>query len=251
MLNKTKVTHNMRKEWIQQDIDMLFSLYEEGKTRKEIAIVLDRTESSIKNKCFILGLNNTKNSTYRRWTAKEDNILEISLNKGMNYKDISILLDRTAKTCKLRAYKLQITFTNSYFWLDTDIIKLKKLIKDKKSYKDISSILNKSISAIEHKVFEYRLDYINSSRGGFQPLKPGYLYCIYFKDIDLYKIGISNNYTERLKQFGYPADLIYKIYFEDGKEAANLEIQYLKNINHLKVNTGLLISGNTETFRYE
>ena len=241
----------MRKEWTQQDTNMLSSLYEEGKTRKEIGIILNRSESSIKNKCFILGLNNTKNTIYKRWTTEEDKLLELYLKKCMTYKEISTLLDRTDKTCKLRAYKLQITYTNSYFWLTTDVNKLKELIKDKKSYKEISITINKSISAIEHKVFEYKLDYVNSSSGGFQPLKPGYVYCVYFKELNLYKIGISNNYKERLRSFGYRAELIYVLYFEEGNDAVKVEKQYLNNINHLKVNTGLLVSGNTETFRYE
>jgi len=241
----------MRKEWTQQDIDILSSLYEKGKTRKEIGVVLSRSESSIKNKCFMLGLNNTKNRTYRRWTIEEDALLKLYLKDGMSYKEISKLINRTYKTCKLRAFKLELTFTNSYFWLDKDIVLLTELIKEEKSYIEISGVLNKSISAITHKVAEYNLDYINKGSGGFQPLKPGYVYCIYFKALDLYKIGISNNTYERLKQFGYKPEVIYITYFEDGNEAVKTEKQYLKNIEHLKINTGLFISGNTETFRYE
>ena len=44
-------------------------------------------------------------------------------------------------------------------------------------------------------------------------------------------------------------ELILERYFNLGSEAVKLEKLWLSNIHYLKVNTGLLRTGNTETFR--
>ena len=75
-------------------------------------------------------------------------------------------------------------------------------------------------------------------------------YLIYFKELNVYKIGITNNISRRLNEFGYIAEVILVINFDTGKEAQILEKNWLSNIEYLKFNTNKLISGNTETFKW-
>lgn len=87
------------------------------------------------------------------------------------------------------------------------------------------------------------------AKHGFNPSLPAVTYCIYFKELDLYKIGISNNYKKRMKQFGYIPEIIFIREFELGKCAKELEKKWLESIKEYKINTEKLHSGNMETFR--
>ena len=89
----------------------------------------------------------------------------------------------------------------------------------------------------------------NCAISGFKDNLPGATYCIYFQEYDLYKFGISNNYQQRFKQFGSKPETIFIREFDIGLEARELETEWSKNVDHLKINTGLLKSGNTETFK--
>ena len=77
-----------------------------------------------------------------------------------------------------------------------------------------------------------------------------YLYYVYFPKLDLYKIGITNSVSRRLYDLG---ESFYEILFVQeyatGHEAYNVEQQILKWLKPKLVNTGLLKSGNSETFR--
>ena len=72
------------------------------------------------------------------------------------------------------------------------------------------------------------------------------VYLIYFKTINIYKIGISKNISKRIKQFGEEAILIYFKDCSSNYSAKNLEKMLLEKVN--KVDTGVLRTGNTETF---
>ena len=85
----------------------------------------------------------------------------------------------------------------------------------------------------------------------FNSSLPGYTYLVYFPEYDLYKFGISNNYLTRFKHFGSKPKIVFIRKFKLGLKARELERQWSKNVDHLKINTGVLTSGNTETFRYK
>jgi hypothetical protein len=84
---------------------------------------------------------------------------------------------------------------------------------------------------------------------GFNPGLVGYTYLIYFPDIEVYKYGITNNLKQRMNAFGHKPEIILIREFDLGSMAAELEKQWSNNLEHLKVNTSLLRSGNTETFK--
>lgn len=77
-----------------------------------------------------------------------------------------------------------------------------------------------------------------------------YLYFVYFPVLNLYKIGITIDLTQRLKNFGQKAELIEYQEFSSGEEAF-LEEQKLKQLlTPYLYNSGRLVSGNTETFKW-
>lgn len=89
------------------------------------------------------------------------------------------------------------------------------------------------------------------AKSGFDKSKFAQCYLIYFKDISLYKIGISNNYTDRINRFNYYQKLIKVWFFETGDKAVKFEKFICNSFIKNSVNTFLLNSGNTETFRFD
>lgn len=85
------------------------------------------------------------------------------------------------------------------------------------------------------------------STKGFNPTLPGYLYFIYFEELNLYKIGITNRSKGRFKEFGYTPKIIKQVLFETGSKAREVEQAILKKYQDYKHDSGLLKSGNTET----
>ena len=81
--------------------------------------------------------------------------------------------------------------------------------------------------------------------------KPGIIYLVYFYELDIYKYGITGRTVNiRLRGIGHKYETILEIHFATGKEAMELEAKWSSNVQNLKVNTGLLKDGNTETFYY-
>jgi hypothetical protein len=87
--------------------------------------------------------------------------------------------------------------------------------------------------------------------GGITPDEKALTYLIYFHTIDLYKVGITGN-TVKVRFGGetLPYEIVLERHFDLGADAMELEVLWLNNVQHLKVNTGELVSGNTETFRF-
>lgn len=77
-----------------------------------------------------------------------------------------------------------------------------------------------------------------------------FVYYIYFPELDLYKIGITNNINVRITSFGYKAVLLFAQEYQSGSKAYDIEQELLNQLKPLLINTGLLKSGNTETFRW-
>lgn len=88
------------------------------------------------------------------------------------------------------------------------------------------------------------------TKKGFDDSKQAILYFVLFKDLNLYKLGITNRTPkERLSPDynKYNAEIIWEIQFETGLEARSIEKE-LKILHKDKFcDTGLLNTGNTET----
>lgn len=78
------------------------------------------------------------------------------------------------------------------------------------------------------------------------PTRANKVYLAFFPELNLYKIGTSSDPTRRAQTFGYKCDIVWVEEYPSYLEAQAREQELL---NKLKLtNTGLLKSGNTETF---
>lgn len=84
---------------------------------------------------------------------------------------------------------------------------------------------------------------------GYSKGIPAFTYCIYFKDLDVYKVGVTNNIKTRMANFGYKPEIIFIREFNNGNDALILEKLWLYHLKDYLVNTYKLKSGNTETFK--
>jgi len=211
----------------------------------------------------ILNGNGCPNCSRKKTTAKYINQLPkdiILLSKYINahtkilhrhscgfeweIQPTSILNGHSCPKCMGNIKKTTTEYVNQ---LPSDIILLEPYINSG------NKILHKHSCGYEWKISPNNILSGNScpkcADYGFKPDISAVTYCIYFKELDLYKVGISNKYKERMKTFGYKPEIIFMREFRLGSEAKELEIKWLQNIKDYKINTGLLMSGNTETFR--
>lgn len=92
---------------------------------------------------------------------------------------------------------------------------------------------------------------------GVNPTLPAILYFVSFTHEEkiYYKIGITGKEEVYLRFKGdwnkFDMEVLWQINLPYGKMAKVLEKNLLINFKHLKINTGLLISGNTETISEE
>ena len=199
-------------KWNNDEIEFMHSCLEMGWKHKEIALELNRTVDAVAKRCSRLDMKSPKK-------VKED---------------------KPKKSRKLT--------TEEYISrLPRDIVLLQP-------YKGSNiKILHKNTKTKEKWYSTPTNILYSGSKGtasGFDPNKRGYCYCIYFPGIDLYKVGITNNVKRRLLEFGREAEIIFIRESKSGYNTLKLEQKWLKNLKDYKVNTGLLYSGNTETFKF-
>jgi len=189
----------------------------------------------------------------KQWTKDEEEFLKICIENSWIFKDIANELDRGLGSIKHKAMELKIKAKSK---CKTTQQYMQELPKD---IEVVDEYIN-NYTKIEHKHscgYIWKTKPITILRGhscpacntGFNPLLVGYAYCIYFKELDLYKVGITNNLKTRLNRFGYAPEIIFTRKFDSGLEAVIIEKEWLANITKYKLNTGLLVSGNTETFK--
>lgn len=89
----------------------------------------------------------------------------------------------------------------------------------------------------------------NCAEYGLNVEKPCYLYLLYFKQLDLYKIGISKNIRTRQSHLTQPSQLLDSVLISTGLQAKNIEKYLLTKYKDYLYNSKVLKSGNTETFK--
>lgn len=199
-----------------------------------------------------------------KWTEDEIEFLKACLDSGWTHQEIAEETEgkRTLISIRSITSKLHIKSKNkkAYSNIEIDNKIQNKGIKRLEDYKN-NFTKYKFKCLICNTIWETTIHIILSgnqglpcgcpscANHGFNSSSPAITYCIYFPDIDLYKVGITNNLTNRLKQFGQKATVIFTREFDLGIDAKELETKWLDNIKDYKVNTGLLKSGNTETLR--
>lgn len=75
-------------------------------------------------------------------------------------------------------------------------------------------------------------------------------YLIFFPELNLYKIGICIKLNRRRGQYNYDSEVIQSIAFETPEACAKYEADLKKKLQPYMYDSGLLHSGNTETFMW-
>jgi len=258
------------KKWTDDNIEELRSLVAEGLTAKLIAIKIGRTNNSVHNKCHRLGIK-SKNYSGIILTneivderLKDRNITRIGtvINarsfikvKCNICKDIwspvlgGLLNGKGCPTCAdLKPLTNEIINERLK---DRNIFIVDEYIDSFTKVDFLCDICEDIFNTTPNHILYHNSGCPSCAEYGFKLNHPAVTYCIYFNDLNLYKIGITGDYKTRFAHFGYKPEIIFLRKFELGKDAKGLEAVWLKNIKEFKINTGLLSSGNTETFIYE
>lgn len=255
----------MRRYWNREENTLLEAFLVMGWSHKDISLEMNRSIDAISTHSSKLKLKSKHCNQITNETidikAKELNFKRIdnyiNLNEPIRFKCLKCnglwitepfrLLNNKTKCSTCKTLKEEKEF---------DEILTNKSIKRLTKYTNSYTKLNFQCSTCNN-IWEAESRNIIKGSGcptcakhGFKDNISGSVYFIYFKEIDLYKIGITNNLQKRIYQFGYKPEIIFIREFEIGKDAKFLEKEWLDNIKDYKINTGLLRSGNTETFRY-
>ena len=192
----------------------------------------------------------------KNWSKEEIEILEECYPiAGKKY--CSKKLNRSESSVKSKAQKLGIKFHNFKTENELKVLRYEKeaavfKFKPLEEYKTATT-------KIWHKHVECGFELLADPNSIIQERtlcprcrdnenKITFTYFIYFKELDLYKVGISFNPINRLKNFGVkPSLLAFKKYETRGK-AREAELLFLRKVSNYMKNTGKLTSGNTETF---
>jgi hypothetical protein len=197
--------------------------------------------------------------TRRFWSEKEVNFLKENYpDKGQVYCSKS--LNRTERAVRDKARKLGISSNNS------------RLAKSEslKSGEYSKTLLNTNYTSLEpyvtgktkilhrHNIcgYEWKVtpDDIKVLKGCPQcSLNRDlsgrtYLYFIYFESLNLYKVGITNSWSNRKYEFGETPDLLELEEFATREDALKQENILLDKLSMYMYDSGLLKNGNTETF---
>jgi hypothetical protein len=192
---------------------------------------LNKTTASIKNKARRLNLTKTIG-----WTKEQEQFLIKNYSKyGAAYCAKSI--DKTVTSIWAKAFDLALTQNTN--WAEKEIQFLLDNYENNGPFY-CSQILNRSYSAVVNKANKFNLYHFN--RYNISNI----LYIIYFPELGLFKVGITNSVETRIKSFGKKCIVLKAIEFTTAEEAFQKEKELLKTVK--LVNTGMLNNGNTETF---
>jgi len=122
-----------RKVWTNDEIEKLINLVNIGNSNKEIANVLNRTETSVNCKMNKLNIQ-SKYKNY--WTEKEEMELINLVEKEELVENISIILGKTEQSVRQKMSKLKIK---------------SKIMANRSEYKyPINEIVNNSVKIVKH-----------------------------------------------------------------------------------------------------
>jgi hypothetical protein len=221
------------KKWSEEETSFLLKSYSEHGI-DYCAAFLNRTKMSVKKKAGRLNLIDKL-----FWSKEEEEFLINNSDKEWAW--CADQLNRSVHAVEIKASKMKISKKPQKYWTEEEDSYLKEKWA-KEDIFDMIKYLDRSFDSIAT-----RAKILNIVR----PRKldgTGYLYVVYFSDLDLFKVGITNCIDRRVKQFGYPCKIVSLL--SGGYEDVYLaEQKLLKAISPYKVNTGKLWCGNTETYR--
>ncbi len=223
--------------WSEEEEQFLLDNAEKGSTY--ISQHLNRTPVSIMHKAARLGI-----SLGKFWTKEEQQFLIDNAEQGSGY--IAKKLNRTAVSIRHKAVELQVKLGSYVYWVEKDTELLKEIYSTS-SPTELSSMLDRTSSSI---VCKANLLGLKKEKSLNKENTTGYLYVVFFPELNLYKVGITNNPKKRLGEFGVNCNLLSLL---EGKysEIEKLEKYLLNFIKPWLVNSKKLRSGNSETYWVE
>lgn len=83
-------------------------IYGRSGWRESCCKVLGRTPASISYGAKLIGKrSNRPRRDYKSWTTADERELLLMASKGISWRNIGLVMDRTADACRRRAYKLK------------------------------------------------------------------------------------------------------------------------------------------------
>jgi hypothetical protein len=170
----------------------------------------------------------------KKWTEEDVEFLTQNKNKGINY--CAEKLSRTPAAVQRKASKLNITRNG---WSEEEE---QFLIKNYPEHGPTYCAENLSRGYGEVCVKATRL----ALKTNTVYKKSKIVYLFYFPELFLFKVGLTNSIERRSKSFMQKCKVIGFIEYDTHQEAARVERSLLNSV--LRVNTGKLKNGNSETF---
>jgi len=194
---------------------------------------LYRTTNAIKQKACDLNIIKSQKN-YNSWSSEQEQFL-INNYSTLGPIECSKQLNITYKAVQAKAQRLGIT---KFGWTEEEE---QFLIENYSNRGPIycAEKLDRTISAVITKA--HILNIQSNTR-----YNSNIVYIVYFPEIFLYKVGITNSIERRMNEFGQPCVILKTVEYETAQEAAEVERCLLKSVT--LVNTGALNNGNTETF---
>ena len=237
----------MAKTWSDHELETLKTLLGAHKGFDYISRVLPgRSSKSCQCKAARLGL-----SMGRFWTTEEDDILKDLVKDGLTYKEISELIPgRTEDACAIRAstkgLTKQIASRNHTKLSKNELIELIKI--EPSSNKHPTYIYHNALRLFGSWAEAQKQAGVRSKMGFMRPELPTTVYLVYFKDENLYKIGITQvGINKRFS--GYPEYEIIDSLETNLDNALEIEKRVLSLVN--KTEPISFKRGKTETFTSE
>lgn len=250
-------------KWTLEEENLLKLWLSQGWKHKEIANELERPLNSIRSKALRIkaySKNNVLKTTEQYIKDLPNNIILLEEYKGDNVKILHkhiicgtewyVLPHNIVQGhgCPKCANNIKLTTEEYRKRIPKGIILLEDYIDSKTAILHKHEICGNTWKALPNNIKRGHIC-PECNKGSFKNNVESYIYLIYFTEYDLYKVGITNKLKERLKHFGQIPELIFYLNLKTGKEAKEMEKLWLYNLKSNLINTGLLISGNTETFR--
>ena len=134
--------------WTEEETNTAIEYYKQGKTAEEIANLIGRTESSVQNRMFLLGIKSPK-----YWTDSELQILEELVSYNKTPIEIATALGRTVPSVTHQMKRKNLK--RKHFWTQEEEWILLKMLEEEKTTKEISIALGRSESSIRSKRWRF------------------------------------------------------------------------------------------------
>lgn len=145
--------------WSNQDNERLVNYYALGLTALEISVLLGRSESSIQNRIYYLGLRSPK-----YWSDDELLQLEELVEQNKTPIEISKILDRTVSSIAHQMKRKNLK--RKHYWTKEEELLLLDFIKKGYKLQKISELLGRSAASVSTKRWRMEKEYGLNERNG-------------------------------------------------------------------------------------